>query len=107
MDQEFSQEQLETWNKFLAWQKENVPRVAKMKEPLTIKQFLTLLEMFGKQNLIEVLEAMHNKADLHKKYVSAYLTARNWCKRAMPNQGSEELSPVAKKIKNATKQTNN
>ena len=36
---------------------------------------------YPKQDVMDILLAMENYADLHKKNISAYLTARAWLKR--------------------------
>jgi hypothetical protein len=87
-------EQIERFEKFTEWVKENFPRVANMKKPFTIDQYLKLRETISREVLTKLLTAMENRADLHKKYVSAYLTIINWSKNEFnqpeqrPEQGS-------------------
>ena len=65
-----------------------------MKKPFTIDEYLKLRETINRETLTKLLTAMENRADLHKKYVSAYLTIINWSKNEFnqpeqrPEQGS-------------------
>jgi len=68
---------------------ENAPRVAKMKEPFTEREFNALMDDFSQQQISDVLMSMHNHADLLKKNVSANQTLRNWAKR----RGFEKAQP--------------
>jgi hypothetical protein len=78
----FSVEQKESFKKFNDWIKKNTPRVASMKEPFTIPQYLSLVEKgYDGEKMKELLADMHNWSDLHKKRVSAYLTLINWQRR--------------------------
>lgn len=79
--QSFSIEQKESFKKFEQWILENAPRVAKMKEPFTIDQYLNLSKKGLTPDLIRTnLGAMHNWAPLIKNNVSAYLTLLKWSK---------------------------
>lgn len=53
-------------------------RVMQMKEPLTASQFYALLQKYKSKQVMDVLGAMHNHADLLKKNINANLTAQNW-----------------------------
>lgn len=77
---QYSPEQVDSFRKFYKWVDDNAPSVNKLKEPFTIKQYLQAVKDFGKEKLTDVIQSMHNKADLTKKYKSAYLTFRNWAK---------------------------
>lgn len=83
-------EELDLFNKFCEWIEQKAPRVNKMKEPLTIKQFFTLKKKFDSKVISEVLIAMQNRADLLKKYVSAYLTINNWAKNQNTKTENEQ-----------------
>lgn len=65
---------------FSDWIVKHAPRVAQMKKPITIDEYLTLRKTIPKDVITKLLNAMENRADLHKKYVSAYLTIVNWSK---------------------------
>jgi hypothetical protein len=69
---------------FKDWIENKAPKVNKMKEPFTIKQYLKLRTDFpgdkGRALLLEVISAMHNHKQLLKKYESANLTLRSWIK---------------------------
>lgn len=54
--------------------------VSKIKDQLTFEECERLCAEFPKQKIADVLEAMENKKDLTKKYVSVNLTLRNWLK---------------------------
>ncbi len=69
------------FSQFVAWIKTNAPAVAEMKQPFTEEQYNKLMQLYSREEVEETLLSMTNKPDLAKKYVSAYLTCRNWCKR--------------------------
>ena len=81
------------YSKFNVWLSQHAPRVQHMRQPMSEAQLCTLVSEYSKQEVMDVILAMENYADLHKKNISAYLTARNWLKRrtqvpqrAMPQQ---------------------
>lgn len=78
----------ENFSKFQAWLNENAPRVNQLKEPFTRDQYFKLKNNFSTETVITVLTAMQNKADLLRKYISAYQTALNWCKRETLNSSN-------------------
>jgi hypothetical protein len=81
-DLEFSEDQRSSFLKFTNWIKENAPRVAKMKEPFTIRQYLSVTgKGYKTVEIQQLLCDMHNWADLLKKRESAYLTFINWKRR--------------------------
>lgn len=67
-----------------AWLLANAPEVLRLKTPLTAEQWTSLVADFGEPLVQEVLLAMQNHVGLTKKYTSANLTARDWCKRRKP-----------------------
>ena len=69
------------FEKFQEWLLRNVPQVAAMQQPFTAAQFVKIHEAYNGEQVKEVLLRMGNYAGLAKKYVSAYLTARNWLRR--------------------------
>ena len=69
------------YSKFNVWLAQHAPRVQQMKQPITEAQLNMLVSEYPKQDVMDILLAMENYADLHKKNISAYLTARNWLKR--------------------------
>lgn len=69
--------------KFKEWVYINAPNVAKMREPFSQVQYDRLFSEYPRSDIIEILLAMHNYADLRKKNNSAYLTARNWLNRRL------------------------
>ena len=66
------------------WLTVNAPEVLRLKTPLTAEQWAGLVADFGEPLVHEVLLAMQNHAGLARKYTSANLTAREWCKRRQP-----------------------
>jgi hypothetical protein len=81
-DLEFTEDQRTSFLKFTNWIKENAPRVAKMKEPFTIRQYLSVTgKGYKTVEIQQLLCDMHNWADLLKKRESAYLTFINWKRR--------------------------
>ena len=69
------------YSKFNVWLSQYAPRVQQMRQPMSEAQLCTLISEYSKQEVMDVILAKENYADLHKKNISAYLTARNWLKR--------------------------
>ncbi len=67
-----------------SWLLANAPEVQRLKTPLTAEQWASLVADFGEPLVQEVLLAMQNHVGLTRKYTSANLTARDWCKRRKP-----------------------
>lgn len=79
---EYSIEQKESFTKFQNWIIDNAPRVAKMKEPFTISQYLSLVKKgFTPEKIRTTLADMHNWTPLLTKNQSAYLTLTKWTKK--------------------------
>lgn len=93
----YTQAEIDLFNKFREWIEEKAPRVCRMKEPLTIKQFFALKKKYDSRIISEILIAMQNRADLHKKYVSAYLTINNWAKNQTTNTNDEQ--PIQTRVR--------
>lgn len=99
---------LEKFKAFQEWIQKHTPRVAKMKEPISVDQYLKLRNKIPREVLSKVLTAMQNRGDLLKKYVSAYLTAINWASRESESTSPESkgtVSSVNEKLKAAGKKT--
>jgi hypothetical protein len=79
------------------WAQEHAPQVLRMKSPLTAVELEKLIADFGRALVLDVFEAMHNHVPLLRKYSSANLTARDWCKRraADPRQSGASNPPSA------------
>lgn len=60
--------------------------VNKLPEPFTREEFNRIREKYPREIVQEVILAMHNKADLLKKYRSANLTCQNWCNRRVKDR---------------------
>ena len=94
---------------FTVWIEKNAPKVNKMKEPLTIDQYLKLRKDFPGENgravLLEVIQSMHNHKQLLKKYESANLTLRSWLRlRNKDGKNIENLvktGPTARELEEA------
>ena len=76
-----SQEDMAKFNAFEKWILKNAPKVAKMKQPFTLSQYLELRAQLPKEQVKDLLLGMENYGPLLKKNDSAYLTIRNWSKR--------------------------
>lgn len=70
---------------FIGWLQKNAPRVMQLKQTISINDYSNLKKKYGtgarKKLMQETLLAMQNRADLLKKYVSAYQTLDNWMAR--------------------------
>jgi len=62
---------------------ENFGNISKLKTQLTNDECEKLESKYEKNLIASKLEAMENKADLSKKYLSVYLTVNKWCKMAI------------------------
>lgn len=80
------------YSKFNVWLSQHAPRVQQMRQPMSEAQLCSLVSQYSKQEVMDVILAMENYADLHKKNISAYLTARNWLKRRtqMPQRSTPQ-----------------
>lgn len=103
-----SPELISDFEKFQGWVEKHAQRVAKMKEPFTIDQFVQIKEKFTAAQISEVLEAMHNWEPLVKKNRSAYLTAIKWLKKEeedainkKPSAAGAQRQPGTSEAKNA------
>ena len=87
------------YSKFNVWLAQHAPRVQQMKQPITEAQLNMLVSEYPKQDVMDILLAMENYADLHKKNISAYLTARAWLKRRIQvPQRQDPLQPKPGKV---------
>ena len=87
------------YSKFNVWLAQHAPRVQQMKQPITEAQLNMLVSEYPKQDVMDILLAMENYADLHKKNISAYLTARAWLKRRIQvSQRQDPLQPKPGKV---------
>lgn len=96
---------------FSGWIDKYAPKVNKMKEPLTINQYLKLKKDFpgesGRGLLQEIFMAMHNHKQLLKKYESANLTLRSWIRlrekngSGKANEAIGNTGPTAREIEEA------
>jgi hypothetical protein len=63
----------------------NLSFVSKLKTQPTNEQCELLIKNWGKDAVIEILEAMENTKNLCARYNSTYLTANNWLKKREEN----------------------
>lgn len=76
------EEDFRQFTRLSEWIENNCPRVADMKEPITLRQFVKIREEIkDKAKITELLRNMQNWQPLLKKNVSAYQTLLNWAKR--------------------------
>jgi hypothetical protein len=101
-----SPELVADFEKFQSWIEKHVARVAKMKEPFTIDQFMQTKEKFSPAQISEILEAMHNWEPLLKKNRSAYLTAIKWLKKE-DNGSNQKPSSAGPKRQHGTSEAKN
>jgi DNA-binding transcriptional regulator YhcF (GntR family) len=80
IDGAYGEKERDEFLKFEKWIAENAKRVGQMKEPFTIKQFLTLKEKYSVPRITAMLAEMHNHQPLLRK-TSAYLTILKWLKK--------------------------
>lgn len=58
------------------------PRVCQMEKVLTYEQLQRLNQAgYTNQQIRDVLQQMENNRNLHRNYVSAYLTLNNWIRK--------------------------
>ena len=71
----------EAFLKFQKWIFDNAPRVADMKNPFTVSEFIAAKKSIPTNEITTLLTEMHNYKPLLSKNVSAYLTLCNWHRR--------------------------
>lgn len=84
-------EEVDPFTDFEEWIDKNAPRVAKMKEPFTRKEYERLFAEYSPEDIYATIKAMHNWTPLTKKNQSANLTCRDWLRRDNkgPTKGSK------------------
>jgi hypothetical protein len=92
----YDERTIQSFKTFSQFVQDNYPRVAAMEQPFAIDQYLKLVKQFNRDTITRILAAMNNHKPLHSKYVSAYLTARNWLQRH-----ETAISPADQKLKAA------
>lgn len=78
---EYTQDERDAFRNFQQWVATNAPRVAKMKEQMTISDFVKLKQRLSTVKLIEILKKMHNWEPLLSTNRNVYLTICNWINR--------------------------
>lgn len=81
----------ETTAKFKAWEgwaAKEAPQVLKLKSPITATELEKLDTDLGRAVVKDIALAMHNHAQLLKKYTSANLTMRQWAKNRTVGTGN-------------------
>jgi hypothetical protein len=102
----YSQGDQEMFKAFQGWIDVNAPKVAKMKEPITIGQYIKLRNKLTKDQVKDLLLKMHNYGPLLKNNDVAYLTIINWSKRDynQPKEGKDANEQYLQKRKAAEEQ---
>lgn len=72
--------QQKAYNGWLKFYKERCTHIYNRFDQLTFAQFCNLKERYGSKILSVAVLNLDNRIDLHKRYVSLYLTLHNWCK---------------------------
>lgn len=100
-------EEKEMFKKFQEWIKTNCPRVADMKEPFTIEQYVKMRQKMKREEVTDLLYKMHNWEPLTKRNRSAYLTIMNW--KRMEDKRNKKITThtltngtIAEQIREAT-----
>ena len=73
--------QSEEEQKFIAYMRENFPRIMKMQKPLTLEEAKQLKKDYGEDLLYQIMQDADNYKPLLKNYVSANLVLRKWCSK--------------------------
>lgn len=106
--QMYTPEQQTFFKNFKSWLNTNATRVEKMKEPISIEEYLKIKKLWPdmaepKATFIK----MHNWKPLQTKNVSAYLTLLNWLKKDEETSGggapAGNLSSAVKEIEDGIK----
>lgn len=101
-----TQEEVERFGHFQKFLSEKAPNVQKLKYPFTIDEYLKLFADYpgpeNRKNVLQVLEDMHNRKDLLKKYNSANLTCRSWIRIRAEKTVSPKPSFQATNVPQAT-----
>lgn len=82
----YTPEQISKFKSFQQWIIDNAPRVAEMKSPFTIAEYVATMAEFNNNVVADILRSMHNYKPLLKNNVSANLTLRNWMKREVKQE---------------------
>jgi hypothetical protein len=76
---ELDEEGKSTWERFVAWEKENpLPKVFSMAEPLLPAQLVSLTRKHSSGEITSILLDMQNRRTLQVDYESANLTVQSW-----------------------------
>ena len=73
--------EIERKHKIQSYIEQNCPNVQRMEKQLTFDEAQKLNKKFIWDILEEKLLNMENMKNLHKKYISVYLTLNNWASR--------------------------
>ncbi|HTN09231.1 hypothetical protein [Agriterribacter sp.] len=90
---EATAEEKKLFDGFNAWLKKNAPNVAKMKEQITLKQYLKIRRDMPKEMVMDLLQKMHNWKPLLQKNTSVYLTLKNWSRNPYNQTAAEDNKP--------------
>lgn len=71
-------EEFEKFNKLVD---ENATNVRRIKDQMTEEQFMKLMKKYNLTQIMKKIESLENCKEAPKKYVSVYLTVKNWLER--------------------------
>jgi hypothetical protein len=75
---------------FKKWLTENAPRVEKLKQPFTEREYTEIFSKWKRDEVLTILIAMHNYKPLTNKNISAYLTANYWLNKRKNDEKTNE-----------------
>lgn len=84
----------ESFAKFLAWQKENAPRVGQMQKPITQPEFDKLKAKYSTDAICDAMTKMENWQPLLRKNISAFLTICNWIEKDKDRSKTKQGTPL-------------
>jgi hypothetical protein len=77
--------------KLLNWIQTELQNVSRLRSQLTPEQAVKLLTAYTTEEIWKTLEQMENHAQLAKKYVSVYLTLKNWIENQRTQKAAKGL----------------
>lgn len=85
------------FERFNKWIATTCPSILKMKEQLTIKQYVAIRDEYGKPIMIKACERMHNWSGLVKNCTSVNLTMRERIRRLLKDEQPTKQQPAKTK----------
>ena len=76
----------QTYEKYVAWLRENAPFIySHYSNLLTEQQLAKLQEVYPLSTILETIAQIENRSDLRKHYTNLYMTLRNWLRKEAAN----------------------